>query len=43
MNRHMMKFFLKRQEEINLKLLKEKGIEPTGYYHYDEQYSHQKW
>ena len=33
--------FLKRQEEINMELLKEKGIEPTGYYHYDEQYPHQ--
>lgn len=33
--------FLKRQEEINQELLKEKGIEPTGYYHYDEQYLHQ--
>ena len=33
--------FLKKQEEINMELLKEKGIEPTGYYHYDEQYPHQ--
>ena len=33
--------FLKRQEEINQELLKQKGIEPTGYYHYDEQYPHQ--
>ena len=24
-----------------MELLKEKGIEPTGYYHYDEQYPHQ--
>ena len=30
--------FLKRQEEINWELLKQKGIEPTGYYHYDEQF-----
>ena len=35
------KTFLKRQEEINQKLLKERGIEPTGYYHYDEQYPRQ--
>ena len=33
--------FLKKQEKINMELLKEKGIEPTGYYHYDEQYPHQ--
>lgn len=33
--------FLKKQEKINMDLLKEKGIEPTGYYHYDEQYPHQ--
>ena len=30
--------FLKRQEEINLELLKQAGIEPSGYYHYDEQF-----
>lgn len=33
--------FLKRQEEINMNLLKQKGIEPTGYYHYDEQFPHE--
>lgn len=33
--------FLIRQEEINQELLKQKGIEPTGYYNYDEQYPHQ--
>lgn len=33
--------FLKRQEEINQELLKKRGIEPSGYYHYDEQYPHQ--
>lgn len=32
--------FMQRQEELNMKLLKEKGIEPTGYYHYDEQFPH---
>lgn len=41
MNRHNDKTFLKRQEEINQELLKERGIEPTGYYHYDEQYPRQ--
>ena len=30
--------FLKRQEELNYDLLKQKGIEPTGYFHYDEQF-----
>lgn len=30
--------FLKRQEEALMNLLKEEGIEPTGYYHLDEQY-----
>ena len=30
--------FLKRQEEMNAKLLEQNGIKPTGYYHYDEQY-----
>ena len=33
--------FLKRQEEITTELLKQKGIEPSGYYHYDEQYPHE--
>lgn len=33
--------FLKRQEEINAELLKQKGIGPSGYYHYDEQYPHE--
>ena len=33
--------FLKRQEEINAILLKQKGIEHSGYYHYDEQYPHE--
>ena len=27
--------FLKRQEKMNAKLLKQKGIKPTGYYNYD--------
>ena len=30
--------FLKRQEEMNAKLLEQRGIKPTGYYNYDEQY-----
>ena len=33
--------FLKRQEEINSELLKQKGIEPTGHYCYDEQFPHE--
>ena len=33
--------FLKRQDEILSELLKQKGISPSGYYHYDEQYSHE--
>lgn len=33
--------FLKRQEEMNAELLKQQGIEPTGYYHYDEQFPHE--
>ena len=41
MKRHNDKTFLKRQEEINQELLKERGIWPTGYYHYDEQYPRQ--
>lgn len=32
--------FLKRQEKMNAKLLKQKGIKPTGYYNYDGQYPH---
>ena len=30
--------FLKQQEEIILKLLEEEEIEPTGYYHYYQQF-----
>ena len=30
--------FLKQEEEALVRLLEENGIEPTGYYHYDEQY-----
>lgn len=33
--------FLKRQEEINLKLLEKQGIYPSGYYNYDEQFPHE--
>ena len=33
--------FLKRQEEILAELLEQKGITPSGYYHYDEQYPHE--
>ena len=33
--------FIKRQEELNAELLKQQGIEPTGYYHYDEQFPHE--
>ena len=33
--------FLKRQEEINLKLLEKQGIIPSGYYHYDEQFPYE--
>ena len=43
MNRHNDETFLKKQEKINMELLKEKGIEPTGYQHYDEQISTSKW
>ena len=35
--------FLKRQEEMNAKLLEQRGIKPTGYYNYDEQISSYKW
>ena len=33
--------FIERQEKLNLELLKQNGIEPSGYYHYDEQYPHE--
>ena len=33
--------YIKRQEELNLELLEMYGIEPTGYYCYDEQYPHE--
>lgn len=33
--------FLKRQERLNAELLKQNGIEPTGYYCYDEQFPHE--
>ena len=33
--------FLTRQEKINAELLEQKGIKPTGYYHYDEQFPHE--
>lgn len=33
--------FLKRQEHKLAELLKEKGIKPSGIYHYDEQFPHQ--
>ena len=32
--------FLKQEEEAIVRLLEENGIDPTGYYHYDEQYPH---
>lgn len=33
--------YLKRHEEINMKLLEKQGIIPSGYYHYDEQFPHE--